>query len=144
MWIIFSILAAVVWGGDYIFAEQVIKKISLFSFLAIQLCFAFIIASGIALLSGHLKKDLATVGSSSQLLWFLILGIVAFTAGNLFILGSIHSKNATLAGLIEISYPLFIAIFAYLFFKEAQITFATAIGGLLIFGGVFVIYFFNR
>ena len=84
------------------------------------------------------------IGSSKQLLLFLVFGIVSFTLGNFLILSSIQSKNATLSGMIEISYPLFIAIFAYLFFKENQISLATLVGGLLIFGGVFVIYYFNK
>lgn len=57
---------------------------------------------------------------------------------------SIHAKNATLAGLIEISYPIFIVIFAYFLFKEHQLNTATVFGGLLVFVGVFIIYFFNR
>jgi drug/metabolite transporter (DMT)-like permease len=144
MWIIFSILAAVFWGFDYVFAEQVTKKISVYSFLAIQLLFAFFITLLISIFTGFLKIDLLTIASSRQMLVYLSMGIAAFTAGNLFILASLQAKNATLAGMIEISYPLFIALFVYLIFKENQLNLATLFGALLIFLGVFVIYFFNR
>lgn len=144
MWIIFSILAAIAWGFDYVFAEQVTKKISIFSFLAIQLLFAFVLSFLVAWLSGDLKRDLTTVAASRQLMLYFVLGIVAFTAGNLFILGSIQAKNATLAGMIEISYPFFIALFGYMLFKTNQLNLPTVIGGLLIVSGVFVIYFFNK
>jgi drug/metabolite transporter (DMT)-like permease len=56
---------------------------------------------------------------------------------------SIISKNATLAGLIEISYPIFIALFSYLLFKN-KITIPTVIGGIIVFFGIFIIYYFNR
>lgn len=144
MWIIYAVLAAVVWGFDYVFAEQVTKKISIFSFLAIQLFFTFLLAAIAAILPGHLKKDLPAVISSRQLLLYFAFGILAFTAGNFLILASIHAKSATLAGMIEISYPLFIALFSYLMFKENQLNLPTVFGGALIFLGVFVIYFFNK
>ena len=67
-----------------------------------------------------------------------------FLPADLMIALSISTKNATLAGLVEISYPLFIALFAYFLFKETQINAAIIIGGLLIFSGIFVIYYFNR
>jgi drug/metabolite transporter (DMT)-like permease len=144
MWVIFAILASVVWGLDYVFAEKLVRKISVSSFIALELFFGFLIALITAIYSNSFKKDFVAVGSSRQLLTLLILGIVSFTAGNFLILNSIASKNATLAGMVEISYPIFIAIFAYLLFKENQLNLATAIGGLLIFAGVFVIYYFNR
>lgn len=144
MWIILAIFASIVWGFDYVFAEKVIKKISVTSFMSVQLLFAFLVTALVAWFTGSVKKDLIVISSSKQLLLFLTLGALAFTAGNFFILSSINSKNATLAGMIEISYPLFIALLAYLLFKENQINLGTAAGGLLIFLGVFVIYYFNR
>ncbi len=144
MWVIFSILAAAVWGFDYVFAEKVVKHISVLTFMAIQLFFAFVVAALAALLFGSVRQDFVVLASSRYLLLYFVLGILAFTAGNFFILVSISAKNATLAGMIEISYPLFIALFAYLIFKENQINLATVLGGILIFAGVFIIYFFNK
>ncbi len=74
--------------------------------------------------------------------------VVAETIGlilaELFIAFSITNKNATLSGLIEISYPIFIAIFSYLLFRENQINTATIAGGILIFLGIFIIFTFNK
>jgi drug/metabolite transporter (DMT)-like permease len=61
----------------------------------------------------------------------------------LFIGFSIQGKNATLSGLIEISYPFFIAIFSYLLFRKNYLTLSTVFGGLFIAIGVFLIYRFN-
>jgi drug/metabolite transporter (DMT)-like permease len=57
---------------------------------------------------------------------------------------AIGEKNATLASLIEISYPFFVAVFAWLFFRETQFTWPTVFGGVLILSGVAVVFFSNR
>jgi drug/metabolite transporter (DMT)-like permease len=57
---------------------------------------------------------------------------------------AIGEKNATLASLIEISYPVFVAIFAWLFFRETQFNLAAILGGVMIIGGIAVIYIGNR
>jgi drug/metabolite transporter (DMT)-like permease len=74
----------------------------------------------------------------------MALGIAALCIAEFGIGYSIQGKNATLAGLIEITYPLFIALFAYFAFGEAQLSLASALGGTLIFAGVATIYFFAR
>ena len=71
-------------------------------------------------------------------------GVVALLVAEVFISLSIVNKNATLAGLIEITYPLFIVLFAWLLFKEGQLTLGTALGSLCILCGVGVIYYFAR
>jgi drug/metabolite transporter (DMT)-like permease len=55
------------------------------------------------------------------------------------IASSIKHSNAMVAGLVEISYPLFIIIFSFLILKETNIDFKTIIGGLLIIIGVVII-----
>jgi drug/metabolite transporter (DMT)-like permease len=57
---------------------------------------------------------------------------------------AIGAKNATVASLIEISYPLFVAFFAWLLFRESQLNWSVLIGGAMILGGVFVVWSGNR
>ncbi len=57
---------------------------------------------------------------------------------------SITKQNAEVSSLIEISYPLFIALFGLLFFQENNANGGTIVGGILIFAGVVAIYLFNR
>jgi drug/metabolite transporter (DMT)-like permease len=54
------------------------------------------------------------------------------------------AKNPTLASLIEISYPLFVVVFAWLFFREMQLNPMTICGGLLVIAGVAVIILGER
>ncbi len=75
----------------------------------------------------------------------LVLGIILVNAlSNLSILASMQEKNATVAGLVEIAYPLFTALFTWLFFREVEMSWGTAFGGLLVLSGVACIYYFER
>ena len=144
MWIIFAIGASVLWGLSYVLFEQVYKKISIMTALWI-VCLVMFLAMLIgSILTGSLKPDLSAIESSKKLQWLLLGGIATAILADVFIALSITNKNATLAGLVEISYPIFIALFAFILFKESQLSLAVIIGGILIFTGVFVIYFFSK
>lgn len=143
MWIIFALGASLFWGMSYVLSEEIYKKISVFTSLSIMSLAVFVLTLAMAYFTGNLRPDLVEIASSKRLMWYVLGGIFALLIAELFIGFSIVSKNATLAGLIEISYPIFIALFSYVLFKN-NITTPTIIGGLIIFTGVFVIYYFNH
>lgn len=144
MWFILAVAAAVLWGFDYAFSEQVFKHISVLSALAFTTIAAALVLSVIALLNGQLQRDFSVLASQPRVLFLLAVSAVAFICGDLLISTSITDKNATVSSLIEISYPFFVALFSYLFFAEGSLSLGTAAGGFLIFSGVGVIYFFNH
>ncbi|MEK7530803.1 MAG: DMT family transporter [Patescibacteria group bacterium] len=144
MWIVFALGAAATWGLTYTIDEHLFKHISVVSALAVTCLVTGIVLGAVALISGEWQRDLVTLVSSSRALWLLIGSTVAFIVGDLLISYAIQSNNATIAGLIEISYPLFIILFSYLIFREENLSLGTAIGGLFIFTGVATIYLFNR
>ena len=144
MWALLAISASAVWGLTYVLGEQIYKKISVITSLSLATFISGFVMLAVAYATGYLKKDFITLTTDRRILGLSIAEAICLMLAELLIGFSIANKNATLAGLIEISYPLFIAIFAYLIFKESQVTFSTIIGGLLIFSGVFVIYSFNH
>ena len=144
MWIIFALSASVLWGLSYILFEQIYKKVSVPTSLAVVCFVMFFVMLAISYFKGVLKTDVLEIAGSKKLFWLMAGGTVTAIVADVCIALSIVTKNATLAGLVEISYPLFIALFAYLFFKENQITLITFIGGLLIFSGIALIYLFNK
>lgn len=143
MWIFLALGASLFWGLTYVFNEQVYHKISIFTSLGLTSLIVAIITLLISWASGTMSTDISALGSSKQLLWYFIGGVAALLIAELFIGFSITAKNATLAGLIEISYPIFIAIFSYLLFKT-KVSTPTLLGAILVFIGIFVIYYFNR
>jgi drug/metabolite transporter (DMT)-like permease len=62
----------------------------------------------------------------------------------LLMLHAMKASNATLAALIEISYPLFIALFSWVFLRESQMNLGTALGAAMILSGIGCIYYFNK
>ena len=143
MWILFALGASLFWGIGYVLNEQIYKKISVSTYLALASFAVFIVTLLISYFSSNLQNDLATISSSKKLLFYIISGTVFLICAELCIGFSIVTKNATLSGLVEISYPIFIGLFSYLLFKQ-EISNSTIIGGIVIFLGIFIIYYFNK
>lgn len=144
MWILYSIMAAVLWGLDYSLTERVVKKIGFSSLLTVEFFFGFLIMLALTLLSGSWKADWSALVASKQTMLFTMLIVASFNVANVFIVLSIVNKNATLAGLIEITYPLFIVAFSWLLFRDFHVSQWTAVGGALVLVGVGIIYTFNK
>lgn len=145
MWIIYALSAAVLWGVSYAASGRVIERgMAPMSFFFCYALFGALAAGLVLAFSGRLGGIPGEVrGLGGDLGWFAV-ALFTSAAGALLIYMAIGEKNATLASLIEISYPLFVAIFAWVFFRDAQINLATALGGAMILGGVAVVFLGNR
>ncbi len=144
MWVVFALAASILWGLTYAINEQVYKKVSILTSLGITSLLSSIIILLISYFGRHLKQDIVTIANSQRLVVLVAAETIVLMLAELFIGLSITHKNATLAGLIEISYPIFIVLFAFIIFNESQFTVSTAAGGVLIFLGVVVIYHFSK
>jgi len=143
MWAIYAIFAAIFWGIDYALTEKLLLKIRFPTLLSVELLFGFLVMLCVAIYSGTFKTDMTGLFSSNKALILLIGIIVAFNIANVFIVLSIGHKNATVSGLIEISYPLFIALFSWLFFHESNLGVGSIAGGIFILAGVLMICLYN-
>lgn len=132
------------WGIFYIVSEHVYKQISVYTTIAVEAFFLFLIAAYFSIKEGALKHDLTTLGSSGKLLMLLAVVTVVSIVAEISINFSISEKDATLAGFVEITYPFFIALFAYLFFGQEELHPGTAIGGVIVFIGACIIFYFSR
>jgi drug/metabolite transporter (DMT)-like permease len=144
MWLWLSFGAAVLWGLDYAITGQVLKKISFPTLISIELLCGFLVMLVITLVTKSWKADFSTILSSRSLFILIAIITVSFAVANLLITASIQQKGASIASIIEISYPFFVVIFTGLIFKENDLNAATMIGGVLVFLGVSVIYLFNK
>jgi drug/metabolite transporter (DMT)-like permease len=144
MWALYAIIAAILWGVDYALTEKVLQSVRFPMLLSIELCFGFLTMLGFTIFSGSYKLEWAGLLSSHRTLALVAVIVVAFNIANMFIVLSIGDKNATLSGLIEISYPLFIALFSWLFFRENNLSVGAISGGIFVLAGVSLIYFSNK
>lgn len=144
MWIVFALTASMLWGLLYVLNEQVYKYISIGTSFVIASLAGTVFFFVLAMQQGVFFKDLHVLSTNRHVQILLAVDIAVFLLAELFIAMSITQKNATLAGIVEISYPVFIAIFAYYIFREDTLNISTIAGALLIFAGILVVYHFNH
>lgn len=140
-WYILAIGAAVMWGVHYPLVDHALRHLSLSSVLVLT---AIPILGVAMIFTPNLVRDVAVFGALPTKNQLLIVAIM-FTslAATVLIYLSIHSMNATLASMIEITYPFFVALFAFLFFRHIHINISVAIGAVLIFLGSSLIIWQN-
>ncbi|CDZ75817.1 EamA-like transporter family protein [Legionella massiliensis] len=138
MWFVYAVLASILWGLNYTLAEKILDRISPISLITIEVWIGAILFTAISYFT-TLKKDLAILASDHYILWLTIVEALVVLIAGFFIVASIHLKNATVAGIIELTYPLFIIFFTWFLFSEIHVNSSVIIGGLLIFLGVLII-----
>ena len=141
MWILYALAAALIWGVNYAASGRVLQRgLSPAGLFFCDLLFGLLALGGYFTVTG---RWVATFQGARQLggQWpWLAVGMAASAAAAWLSFLAIANKNATLASLIEISYPLFVALFAWLFFRETQLSWPTAVGGAFVLTGVGIIY----
>ncbi len=133
-WYIIALLTAVCWALSYSSTEVVLKSIDRKMYLALSGT-ANCIFWMIWLLTSKTKIDCDFTPRSIS---WMILAFVSAIAGNYLCINAIQSKSATHASIIEISYPLFCILFAFLATGQFQLSLISAIGTLLVVIGMVV------
>lgn len=140
LWFIYALGAAVLWGLQYATIEQLSKTIPTplltlaytvalaLTYLFIFVCFQFEIS----------LAQFRNYWTGRNLLLFGLVVLVG-CASTMLIFAAIAKGTATKASIIEITYPLFVALFAILLYQEDTINRQTLIGGLIILVGVLIV-----
>lgn len=140
-WYVAAIGAAVVWGLHYPLLEHALKRLSWVTVLTLTLLPLLIV---VPLYHRQIAADWILFQSLDWPARLPILAIaLTSAAGTLLLMASIAGKNATLAALIEISYPVFVVLFTWLLFGEFHLTPRILLGAGLIFAGVLLIIWHN-
>ena len=145
LWLFYALGAAVIWGVNYAVAGHLLARgMSSQTLFLVDLIFGTTAVTAVITFSGRWSATAAELQNARPDLAWLVVAVIAVTAAGLLSFMSIEAKNATLASLIEVSYPLFTAFFAWALFRQTTINTATIIGGLLIFAGVLIVARGNR
>jgi drug/metabolite transporter (DMT)-like permease len=132
-WYVPAIAAAVVWGLHYPLIENALRRVSL---PTVVLLTALPMALVALAFPARLAADWRTVMAlppGERLL--IVLITVTSLAGTVLLYLAVRGRNATLASLIEITYPAFVAVFAWLLFREWQLNAGVLLGALFVFAG---------
>jgi drug/metabolite transporter (DMT)-like permease len=134
--VLWALVASVVWGLVYNIDEKLVLKTNPLTIFLL----GNILQLGMLLpyfFTSTWKNDIKTMDSGQ--FWLLFIGEILYLISGLAILYAVKYLSAPVASAIEISYPFFVAIFAYFIFK-GEINTNVWIGGALIFiGSVIVI-----
>ena len=133
-----AVLASVLWGLTYCLDERVLASLSVFRLYFLHCVCGAVIAGAILLFQGHSAVSLFRIDTAASSLPLVALTLITATAAALAILGSIQLLGANKSAVLEISYPLFVALFSTLLFR-GQLQLPVVIGGVFIFIGAAVI-----
>jgi drug/metabolite transporter (DMT)-like permease len=137
LWFIYALGAAILWGIQYATLEQLTKTVPIpLLTLGYTAMLTLVYAGVFALLRVNLGLEhLQTYCTYRNLLLFGLVVLVG-CGSTLLIFAAIAAGTATKASIIEITYPVFVALFAALLYGEATLTPQLLSGGLLILAGV--------
>lgn len=141
LWFFYAIGAAVLWGlVNVIFEKLTDDGLPPSYVIFLTACMSMPFYLFLVLKLDTFKEGVKLMTENSSIyLWVLALGL-ATVIGDFLIVMSINYRNATMASLIEISYPIFTVFFAWLILKDLQISLYSGLGGILIFSGIALIY----
>lgn len=141
LWFFCALGTAVLWGLGYAISDKIMRDSFSPIFLMLSTGIIYLTFSLVlAFFTDNLKPGFEIVMNNPKSLWGLSINAITVVVGSFLILYAINLKNATSVNLIEITYPIFTLIFAYILMREIQINAAVIVGGLLIFSGVIIIY----
>jgi len=140
---VLAFLASVLWGLTYCLDERVLAGMSAPRLFFLHSLCGCVVVGGALVLQGTAPADLVRIDvpgvSRGLLLTNVLVGVLAALA----IFASIQSLGAARAAVLEISYPLFVAIFSVLLFRE-RLDPAVLVGGGFIAAGAAIIVLWAR
>jgi len=138
-WWVAALGAAIIQGIHYPLVDKALEHLSAYTILLITISPLILIYP---FFHAQVIKDIAvfytlTFGTQVSI---LSVGITS-TLTAFLIYAAISASNASLASLIEITYPIFVVGFAYIILKENHLSLSVIIGGILILIGACIIIF---
>lgn len=142
-WWIYSILATIVWGLHFNLVVKVSSALprDIYTPLTMFFITSFSLLILLPLAYSRMFENIATLwhGTPQLRISVLLLIVTAITAVTLLYTAMQLSPNATIASLLDITYPIFVALIAWLVFRENHLDWSVLLGGALIFAGASII-----
>ena len=137
MWLLLALSASALWGVHYALGGRLLRTLSPAELMVVLSACRLAIFGTLVIAGGNAGK--LAPRELAPLAWPLAAIVATSAAANWMISTSIQGRNATIAGLIESTYPVFTALAAFIIFREAHLDARTALGGLFILAGVAIV-----
>ena len=115
-WFVFAVVASILWGLNYVLTERLLRSLSTATVLLAAALGGLVVAVTIGVVGGGFRRDLELLASGGREAWWLAASVAVYLVANLCILASVRGSNATLAAVVETTYPLFTMVFAWVLF----------------------------
>jgi drug/metabolite transporter (DMT)-like permease len=136
------LVGAVLWGLWYVFADEGLRSVS----VATWMCFSGVAAIAVSLFLHHFGDEqinFKPVVENSRVLLILVACVVIAKMADLTIAYSLKELPTSYVAILEVCYPIFVPIFAYVILKQNQFDMPTMLGTALVLSGVLCIVFFH-
>ncbi|MFM1902463.1 MAG: hypothetical protein RLZZ440_363 [Planctomycetota bacterium] len=133
-----AVAAAVLWGLLYVLDERLLAGMSIYRLYFLHSIAGVAVAGTVLLVQGESPASLLRLswpGAPAPLV-LTTMAVVALAC--LAIFASIQALGASRAAVLEISYPLFVAVFAWLLYRH-PLQWPVIVGGIFIFIGSAII-----
>lgn len=130
--------AAVLWGLLYVLDERLLAGISIYRLYLLHSLAGVAVAGAVLLAQGESPASLLRLSAPGASLPLVLATMAVVVLACLAIFSSIQALGAARAAVLEISYPLFVAIFAWLLYRQ-PVSWSVIVGGVFIFVGSAII-----
>lgn len=142
-WYVWGFLTVLIWGFHYNFINKATEIVSpVFIFVLPFVPMLILLPFYYQILAADFQN--LSVAPNLQK-FFVLITAVTGTVGTLCLFQAIAtSNNPTMAALVEIAYPMLVAVVGYYLFQEHHMNPSMYIGGTLILIGSGLIIYFNK
>lgn len=142
-WIWYALLASIMWGLSYIINQITLNFFSAIELLLFEALIVVITLGGYLIGTSNLGTFLGKLSDFKQLS-LIVLSSWIYLVASLLIYKSISYSNASLASIIESSYPFFTVFFAYIILGQEHLNFKSALGFILMFCGIVIVKLYSH
>jgi len=143
-WIVFPILSSILWGLFYAVTGEIVKRMSIFSAISYYSLILSCIFFAIAYFNNSVVSDWNVLKGDNKALLYIIILALSGAAGYFCMFTGVKMKTSTAVAVIEVSYPLFTALFTWIIFRENHLSFGLIFGGILIASGILCVMHFDE
>lgn len=145
MWAIAAVCAAMFWGLSYAVSERLMKTGFAPAFImAVASMFSLPAYVLIAFRRSSVPEQIGMIRNNPKMFVGMVMTATLYIIANYLVFWAIKHKDATSVNLIEISYPLFTLLFAWLLFSDLQLNWGIGIGAMLILCGMGCVILFSK
>ena len=139
-WFIAALCVAIAWGAVYAMTGKLLMTFSAYSILIFYSACTLVVFLPLWIYRGAVQKDWYAFFDANRgtQFTFILAGIFTVIASYL-LYEAISEKNATMASMVEITYPIFTIFFVFLLYREVALTSLGFIGVCIVFAGLYLV-----